>query len=37
MGIFIFIIAVILLASLEYRADLDRLNQDYERWKKNRK
>jgi hypothetical protein len=37
MEIVIFIIAVIVLASLEYQTDLKRLNRDYEDWKRNRR
>ena len=37
MWIFIFIVAVILLASLEYKADSTRIQREYEEWKRNRK
>jgi hypothetical protein len=36
-GIVLFIVAVIVLASWQYRADLNRLNKDYEEWKNNRR
>ncbi len=37
MGIVLFIVAVIVLASLQYQIDLKCLRDDYERWKKNRR
>jgi hypothetical protein len=37
MGIVLFILAVIVLASLQYQIDLNRLNKDYQEWKKNRR
>ena len=37
MEFFLFIFAVIVLASLQYQVDLKYLNNDYERWKRNRK
>ena len=37
MEIFLFILVVIVLASLQYQIDLDYLKRDYERWKRNRK
>jgi len=37
LGIFLFVVAVILLSSWQYRADMNRLNNDYEKWKHNRK
>ena len=37
MELFLLILAVILLASLQYQIDLDYLKRDYERWKRNRK
>jgi hypothetical protein len=37
MEIFLFLVAVILLVSWLYRADLDRITEDYERWKNRRK
>jgi hypothetical protein len=37
LGIFSFILAVVLLASLNYQADSDRIQRDYQRWKNNRK
>jgi hypothetical protein len=33
MEIFLLILAVIVLASLQYEADLKFLNDDYEKWK----
>jgi hypothetical protein len=36
-GVFLFITAVVVLASLLYRADLKILNKDYEEWKNNRR
>jgi hypothetical protein len=37
LGVFLFILAVIVFASLEYQIDLNRLNKDYEEWKKRRR
>ena len=37
MGIFAFIVVVILVASMLYRADLNYLNNDYEEWKNGRR
>jgi hypothetical protein len=37
MEIFLFILAVIVLASLQYQADLKSLHDDYEKWKKHRR
>ena len=37
MEISLLILAIIVLASLQYQVDLDYLKKDYERWKKNRK
>jgi len=36
MEIFLFILAIIVLASLQEQVDLTCLNKDYERWKRNR-
>jgi heme/copper-type cytochrome/quinol oxidase subunit 2 len=36
-GLFLIVLAVIVLASWQYRADVKFLNDDYERWKKNRR
>jgi hypothetical protein len=37
MGILLLILAIIMLASLQYEADLKVLHDDYERWKRNRR
>lgn len=37
MELFLFLLAVIVLASLQYQIDLTYLNRDYERWKHRRK
>ncbi len=37
LGFFLFVVAVIVLASLQYQVDRNRLNEDYEHWKNNRK
>ncbi len=37
LGVFLFIVAVIVLASVQYRVDLKCLNKDYEEWKHRRK
>lgn len=37
MEILLFIFVLIVLTSLQERLDLDYLNKDYERWKRNRK
>ena len=37
LGVFLFIVAVIVLASVQYQVDLKCLRDDYERWKKNRR
>ena len=37
LGVFLFILAILVLASLQYQIDLDYLNKDYEEWKKNRR
>ncbi len=37
MTVFLVIVAVILLGSLQYHADVSRIQEDYERWKRNRK
>jgi hypothetical protein len=37
LGIFVFIVAIIVLASMQYHADQNRLNNDYEDWKNNRR
>ena len=37
MGIFLVIIAIIVFASLQYRVDVNYLNNDYEAWKNNRR
>jgi hypothetical protein len=37
MEIFLIVLAVIVLASLQYQVDLKVLHDDYERWKRNRK
>ena len=36
-GVFLFILVIIVFASLEYQIDLNRLNKDYEEWKKRRR
>jgi hypothetical protein len=35
--IFLFIVAIIVLASMQFHTDVNRLNKDYEEWKNNRK
>ena len=37
MELFLLILAILVLASLQYQIDLDYLKRDYERWKRNRK
>jgi hypothetical protein len=37
MEIFLFILAVVVLASLQERVDLTYLNKDYQEWKRNRR
>ena len=37
LGVFLFIVAVIVFASLQYQVDLTCLRDDYERWKRNRR
>jgi len=37
MELFLLILTILVLASLQYEADLKYLNKDYEDWKKNRK
>jgi len=37
LGVFLFIVAVIVLASLQYQVDLKVLHDDYEEWKHRRK
>ena len=37
MGIFLLVVALIVLASLQYRADQDQIRSDYEEWKNNRR
>jgi hypothetical protein len=37
LGIFLFVVAVILLASLQFHVDTKRLHDDYEEWKHNRR
>jgi hypothetical protein len=37
MEIFLFILAVVVLASLQYEVDVKYLNDDYEKWKHCRK
>ena len=37
LGVFLFIVAVIVLASLQYQIDLKCLRDDYEKWKHRRK
>lgn len=37
LGFFLFVAAVLLLASLQYQADRNRLDDDYRRWKNNRR
>jgi hypothetical protein len=37
MEVFLLILAVIVLASLQYEADQKSLHDDYERWKRNRR
>ena len=37
LGLFLFVVAVVVLASLQYRADLTTINRDYEEWKRNRR
>ena len=37
LGVFLFILAIIVLASLQYQIDLDYLNKDYEKWKHRRR
>ena len=37
LGVFLFIVAVIASASLEYQIDLNCLNKNYEEWEKNRR
>jgi hypothetical protein len=37
LGIFVFIVAVIVLASFQYHSDMKRLHDDYEDWKNNRR
>jgi hypothetical protein len=37
MEIFLFILAVVVLASLQYEVDVKSLHDNYERWKRNRK
>jgi hypothetical protein len=37
MEIFLFILGIIVLASLQYEADVKSLHDDYERWKRNRR
>jgi len=34
-GVFLFVVAIIVLVSMQYRADMNRLNKDYEEWKNN--
>ncbi len=36
-GVFLFIILIILLASFQYHADVNRIHDDYEDWKNNRR
>jgi hypothetical protein len=37
MGVFLFILVVIVLASLQYEVDLKSLHDDYEKWKHRRR
>ena len=37
MEIFLLVVALIVLASLQYRVDLDNVRRDYEDWKNNRR
>jgi hypothetical protein len=37
LGVFLFILAIIVLASVQYQVDLKVLHDDYEEWKKNRR
>jgi hypothetical protein len=37
MGVFLFILAVVLMASWLEKAELNHLKKDYEEWKRNRK
>ena len=36
-GVFLFVLAVVLLASLQFHADQNRIKNDYEKWKKNQR
>ena len=36
-GLFLIVLAVIVLSSWQYQANVKYLNDDYEKWKKNRK
>ena len=36
-GVFLFIVAIIVLASFQYHADMKYLKDDYEKWKHKRK
>jgi hypothetical protein len=36
-GVFLFVAAVIVLASMQYHANMNRLHDDYEDWKNNRR
>ena len=37
MEIFLLVVALIVLASLQYRVDQDHINKDYQDWKNNRR
>jgi hypothetical protein len=37
LGCFLFVVAVVVLASLQYRIDQNCVNKDYENWKRNRR
>jgi hypothetical protein len=37
LGCFLFVVTVVVLASLQYRIDQNYIHDDYERWKRNRR